>query len=48
MVAALFQSILHKEHGFIRGLYLKKIQVKNWVGMGNQSPLKELSLQRQT
>ena len=28
MVAALVRSILLEEHGFIRGLYLKKIQVK--------------------
>ena len=28
MVTALYQNILHEEHGLRRGLYLKKIWVK--------------------
>ena len=38
----------HEELGLIRGLYLKKIQVKNCVDMGNQILIKKLSLLRQT
>ena len=34
---SLVQSILHEEHGLIRGLYLKKTQVKNCIDMRNQS-----------
>ena len=48
MMTGLVQSIIHEEHGFVRGLYLKKIQVKNCVNMGNQSLIKKLSLLRQT
>ena len=44
MMTALAQNLLHKEHGLIRGLYLKKIQVKNCVDMGNQSLIKKAIL----
>ena len=44
MVAALFQSILHKEHGFIRGLYLKKNPGKKLGWHGKSKSLKRAIL----